>query len=310
MKFVHHFYILSAVFLAACAHSGSMSAPAGLMHRVTRDYAAIGDAAGIQPFVHGENTMIKVRKGISLTSTIVDDQGQVVSYTQQDGYYVLDRVLESFTVSGNGRSVKFERIQLPIQSIETEPIELGANSNMPLEAEVLTAQDAPTAVEAHAVKMNAPIFTVMKNQLAQQRELLDRASQNSKYTGSELSDIHSRLDFIESKMALETAVVHVHFALGKSTLMPGAELTSILIPAAREANKINLFGRTDSNVADKINAKIARSRALAVRSYLIAHGVPANKIEVSSSSAGNFIAPSFLKEGRALNRRVTIELVT
>jgi outer membrane protein OmpA-like peptidoglycan-associated protein len=304
MKIKLSIYIICITFLVACAHS-SNSVPTGQLHRVTRDYAAVGDAAGIQPFVRGDNTLIKARRGKPLFGAILDDQGQPVSYTEQDGYYVLDRVLESFTVSADGRTVRFEL--LPTQNTEAES---AGNSNASMQAEVLTAQDANVVAEAYAVKMNTPIFMLMKHQLIMQRALLNRVSENQKPTAGELFDIQSALDFTESKMAIEAAVVQAYFRFGSTAFKPSAEFTNVLLPAALEAKKVNLFGRTDSNIADAINTKIAHGRAQAVKNYLIKKGVSADKIEASSLAAGDFIGPSSTKAGRALNRRVTIEIIT
>jgi hypothetical protein len=110
-------FLLYVILLSACTHLSS-SAPTGQLHRVSRDYAAIGDATGIQPFVRGDNTLIKSRRGMPHFSQILDDQGQPVQYTEQDGYYVLNRIVDTFTVSTSGRTIRFELI--PVQNTDAE----------------------------------------------------------------------------------------------------------------------------------------------------------------------------------------------
>jgi outer membrane protein OmpA-like peptidoglycan-associated protein len=160
--------------------------------------------------------------------------------------------------------------------------------------------------------MLTPIFMLMKSQLNMQRELLNQASLNANQsaTNGEFSDIKSALDYTESKMAIETAVVHTYFRYGSASFQPSTEFSDVLLPAAQEARKINLLGRTDSNVANRANARIAFARAQAVKNYLIKRGISADKIETSSLPAGDFIGLSSTKAGRALNRRVTIELIS
>jgi outer membrane protein OmpA-like peptidoglycan-associated protein len=62
-------------------------------------------------------------------------------------------------------------------------------------------------------------------------------------------------------------------------------------------------------VAGPNDARIALGRALSARNYLIEHGVSPDKITVDSQADGDFIAPNDTKAGRALNRRVEIELL-
>ena len=68
-------------------------------------------------------------------------------------------------------------------------------------------------------------------------------------------------------------------------------------------------GRTDAVVPGADDPKIALGRALAARQYLVERGVSADKIKVFSLPAGDRIAPAGMEQGRALNRRVDIELV-
>lgn len=301
MKIFYYICLLSAVFLAGCAGHSTYSAPSGQLYRVTSHYGAIGDASGIQPIVRENNTLIRVRASELPLSSIVDDQGQPVSFVVQDGYYLLDHVVEKFNVTANGRTVRFELIQPILPADTTESDSSVANED--------SATGRLSDAEAHALKMSAPIFTVMKNQLAQQRGLLEYQNQTSSRKKKELAAIRSKLDSIESQMTQEIAVVNVNFAYGNSNFRPAYEMEDVLIPAAIQARKINLYGRTDSKVGGGANLKIARARVLAVRDYLIKNGVDANKINISSLAAGDFVAPSSTSSGRALNRRVAIELI-
>jgi outer membrane protein OmpA-like peptidoglycan-associated protein len=81
-----------------------------------------------------------------------------------------------------------------------------------------------------------------------------------------------------------------------------------LIKAARSAKSVWIRARTDAQVSDPLEARIALDRSLHARSFLITHGVAAQKIRTWYRSSGDFIAEDVSAEGRALNRRVDIEV--
>ncbi len=321
-------YIISTALLVACVHSGmsNISIPSGQLHRVTRDYAAIGDASNIQPFVYNEHTMIRKNKNKPQFDKITDDQGNPLNYTEQDGYYVLDDVIDSFVVSGTGRTVKFERVNIK-DSVESEtslytlsPI-IDKNESLSIENNqdlnnvtsstntTVASFDTKTTTHQEVTDTNTPIFVLMKQQVAKQRELLEHQTAKESKLKKELAEIQEKLTSSEAKMESGTALIHVHFPFGSTVFKPEYDLADTLTSSALQAKRITLFGRTDSRVADAINKKIARGRALHVRHYLIQQGVSAEKIKTFSRASGDFIMPSNTPAGQSLNRRVTIELV-
>lgn len=308
MKTRYCLIAIGLTLLVACSHFPSSSSSAEHLHLVTRDYATAGEAAGIRPFVQDGHTMIKLDNKNTPITSITDANGKAIHFSQENGYYMLENIEESFSVDA-GNTVRFELVQPIMRAENKQTIEQASLTPIEMIPENLSGQDPDAATEALKVKMNSPIFVLMDQQLSYQQKLLDRENANPNYSGAELFDIQSHLDFIAAKKAQETAVVHVYFPSGSTAFIPGASMRNLLVPAAKQAKKINLYGRTDSKVADEINDAIARGRAQSVRDFLVKHGVPANKIVVSSLAAGNFIAPSGSEEGRALNRRVTLELL-
>jgi outer membrane protein OmpA-like peptidoglycan-associated protein len=81
-----------------------------------------------------------------------------------------------------------------------------------------------------------------------------------------------------------------------------------LVAAARQAQLVVLRGRTDSARDDMANSRAAQRRAEAAQLLLVKGGVPMDRIRVMYQGAGDFAAPNTTPEGRALNRRVEIEL--
>jgi outer membrane protein OmpA-like peptidoglycan-associated protein len=78
--------------------------------------------------------------------------------------------------------------------------------------------------------------------------------------------------------------------------------------AARAANRIYLHGHTDAYVASETGTELAIRRAVEVRRLLISLNVEPERIRLFYRGAGNFVANNGTPEGKALNRRVEIEL--
>ncbi len=68
-----------------------------------------------------------------------------------------------------------------------------------------------------------------------------------------------------------------------------------------------LGGHTDSKGKPAYNLKLSERRAAAVRDYLIAKGIPAQSLTAKGYGATKPIASNATDEGRAQNRRVTLE---
>jgi outer membrane protein OmpA-like peptidoglycan-associated protein len=69
-----------------------------------------------------------------------------------------------------------------------------------------------------------------------------------------------------------------------------------------------LRGRTDASVATSTAGELALRRALAVKGILVAQGVEPQRVRILYRAAGDFEADDSTPEGRAVNRRVEIEL--
>lgn len=78
--------------------------------------------------------------------------------------------------------------------------------------------------------------------------------------------------------------------------------------AAAAANRIYLHGHTDAYVASETGTELAIRRAVEVRRLLISLNVEPERIRLFYRGAGNFVANNSTPEGKALNRRVEIEL--
>jgi len=124
----------------------------------------------------------------------------------------------------------------------------------------------------------------------------------------EKREIVSRDDAKFAEVQTRLDRLRVEFPLGSTAFAPAKDTAGALLVSAREAAKISVRGYTDSSGNAQINAAIARSRAQAVKTYMVARGIRPDRIEVAGV-LGDYIAPNTSSVGRAMNRRVEIEFV-
>ena len=74
-------------------------------------------------------------------------------------------------------------------------------------------------------------------------------------------------------------------------------------------NVLTVKGYTDNTGSKAVNTKLSQQRADAVKSQLVAGGIPSNTITVVGMADANPVAANTSAEGRAQNRRVEIEIV-
>jgi outer membrane protein OmpA-like peptidoglycan-associated protein len=89
--------------------------------------------------------------------------------------------------------------------------------------------------------------------------------------------------------------------------LPEAEATRLLAEA-QSSPLIVLRGRTDGTNDTPAEARIARERAQAVEQFLVRSGIPPARIRATWQATGDHAADNDTPEGRALNRRVEIEI--
>jgi outer membrane protein len=77
--------------------------------------------------------------------------------------------------------------------------------------------------------------------------------------------------------------------------------------AQRTSARAEIRGYTDARGAAQYNLQLSERRAAAVVSYLMAHGIPKDLLNSSGLGSANPVAPNNTAQGRAQNRRVTIQ---
>lgn len=166
-----------------------------------------------------------------------------------------------------------------------------ANTAMAVELQVckndlqnthLRATDSGRAAEAHAV--------TQANIAALQKALIDL-------------DVRTQATQTEPNR-----VVTVRFDYGSTRVDIPANIARELVKEAKSAPLILLRGRTDGQRETPAESHIAQARAAAVSDYLVAAGVNPTQIRTTYQAIGDHAADNLSASGRALNRRVEIEI--
>ena len=112
---------------------------------------------------------------------------------------------------------------------------------------------------------------------------------------------------VEEKIVLRG----VNFDFDKAVIRPDAavildEAASILNSNTHSA--VSVGGHTDSVGADAYNQGLSERRAMAVKDYLEGKGVAGSRLSAAGYGESNPIASNDTADGRALNRRVELNL--
>jgi hypothetical protein len=95
---------------------------------------------------------------------------------------------------------------------------------------------------------------------------------------------------------------------GGSEVRIDAVLLGALGNTVRSANRIYLHAHGDAYVASDAATQLAIRRAVTLRDVLVSLDVEPERIRLFYRGAGDFVANNSTREGKALNRRVEIEL--
>jgi outer membrane protein OmpA-like peptidoglycan-associated protein len=295
-----------AVFLAVSTlFSGCVALPPAdaPTSRVSPDYVASGDVSGVRAFLYGKRTVLEFDSA-PVWLSIRDENGVDVPFEREGRYYRAARRLDKFSLWLGTRALSFTVVPkvAPVVAAASAPAVVASApaAPQPVAAPVTLQATAPTADDASALlKLSA-----------QQHDEVRQAIAANSDNPMESKALNARLDRIEAQLvAAASAIVRVQFDTEQTEFKPSAEVANVLIPAAKAAERVNVRGRTDSRAPGADDPKIALGRALAARQYLVDRGVDPAKVKVFSLPAGDFLAPASTAQGKALNRRVEIELV-
>jgi outer membrane protein OmpA-like peptidoglycan-associated protein len=168
-------------------------------------------------------------------------------------------------------------------------------------AEERRAQEAQQAEEARRAQEEQ----ARAAEIARLREEQERTREELRATLSRLAEVRQ-----EARGLVLTLPGSVYFEVNKSIVQPAmrSRLTEIAraLSAAGDDAHLLIEGHTDADGSSEYNLELSRLRAEAVRSVLVAGGVPPDRIETQGYGETRPIASNRTATGKAQNRRVEI----
>lgn len=196
------------------------------------------------------------------------------------------------------------------------------------QAGIVQAERDRIAVEKEFKKAQLASLDTAKAQLQAEREAKERTKAEAEKTKAQLEAERRAREEAEKRAAAALASLNeiakvkeesrgvvitlsgaVLFATGKYDLLPIArEKLNEVAKALQDQGfkSILVEGHTDSRGNAAKNEELSFKRAEAVRSHLVAQGIPPEKIRATGLGSSRPIADNATAEGRANNRRVEI----
>jgi outer membrane protein OmpA-like peptidoglycan-associated protein len=146
------------------------------------------------------------------------------------------------------------------------------------------------------------------NELQTERQRREDADRRAAQSAADLARIASVKQ--EPRGMVITLSGSVLFASAKSDLLPDAQVklgdVAKALSEQDPETKIVVEGHSDSQGALAFNQDLSQRRAESVRSYLVSHGIAADRITAQGFGPSRAISDNTTAEGRANNRRVEI----
>lgn len=124
-----------------------------------------------------------------------------------------------------------------------------------------------------------------------------------------------RKDIELQKLEVGSSIVlnNIFFDYNKATLRPEsyAELNNLLkLMQENPTLVIEISGHTDNRGTSEYNKKLSKDRAQAVVDYLIAKGIPSNRMTYAGYGFDKPVVPNTSEENMQLNRRVEFKIIS
>jgi chemotaxis protein MotB len=195
----------------------------------------------------------------------------------------------------------------------TSPLVGGGNGSGPFEGGQIT----PGQEQKIDVQKLASILTAKDNLAgakAQERATLEQVERAIKDKAASLGFGKSvRTEELDNGLKVTLLTQDVLFNSGSADLRTeGAQLLEVFVPILQAVpNPLQITGYTDSDPIVGVarfpsNDELSFSRALAVKRYLVAHGIVLSRVGATGNGAENPIAPNDTAAHKQLNRRVEI----
>jgi outer membrane protein OmpA-like peptidoglycan-associated protein len=102
------------------------------------------------------------------------------------------------------------------------------------------------------------------------------------------------------------------FGSGTAYIEPDSAGTLELVAQRMKENpdtRVRITGHTDAVASPEYNLELSKERAESVKRILVGYGIASERIDVVGMGEEHPIAPNDTREGRALNRRVELDVL-
>lgn len=225
----------------------------------------------------------------------------LLSY-QIDRFFTKDRAIAPVEVQKNEvkefQQVQPEELSLPSkkQTEEAQDVSL-TKADIPVSNVTLVANETTLAKVSNAVTKET------KTTHGYRLKQVSKINQHAKI-------FHSRMKESGNYLSLNT----VQFNYNKFDVLASEDFNAVMqfadLLIFDETLKVSVAGFTDNIGDSTYNEQLSLMRAIHVQNYLVDLGVNEDQILVSAYGVENPVADNKTKEGRALNRRVELVLIS
>ena len=175
----------------------------------------------------------------------------------------------------------------------------------------------PTVDESSKRPVNSAMavdLQVCKGELQNTRILANESGRTAAHATAALERVAAGQRAIAALQAAlpiastSNAVFSIHFDFGSTHVVVPPDVAASVVESARTSPLVLLRGRTDGVTDSPVESRIARERAVAVRTYLVSAGVDPARVRVTYQPAGDHAADNSNPTGQGMNRRVEIEV--
>jgi len=277
----------------------------------------------IQAFDDGSHTYLQFDELPPAATEIREtSQGALIGYTVEPHYLIASGVYPAIRVSIGDQSTLVTHDAVRASAGSTTPRLAVTPTHEFVPQKESFVMNGPTALADavaepalpfHAAPVGIPeaLQTMSPTlRVAALKQEISTLEERVRFLSEELEEAHrsGRGSTLYLRNIAGSPRIALRFEDNSAAVQVDDTLLGALGNTVRAANRVYLHGHTDAYVASDAGTQLAIRRAVEVRSVLISLRVEPQRMRLFYRGAGNFVANNRTAEGKALNRRVEIEL--